>query len=122
MKQDNIFELNLLNSKASELEQQMMMIDQQLQELKFLQDDLDSLSKEKQGEAFIPLNKDMFARGNITDTQNVFVSVGSGVILKKNINGAKEMAERNEKKVSEMKEKILEDIKKIIERMEELQN
>ena len=122
MKEDNIFEMNMLNSRAGELEQQIMLLDQQLQELKFLQDDLDSLSKEKQGEAFMPLNKDMFVRGNITDTKNVFVSVGSGIILKKNITGAKEMAERNEKKVSEIKEKILNDIKRIIERMEELQN
>jgi prefoldin alpha subunit len=122
MKEDNIFELNMLNSRAGELEQQIMMLDQQLQELKFVEDDLDSLSKEKQEEAFMPLNKDMFVRGSIADTKNVFVSVGSGIILKKDINGAKEMAERNEKKVSEVKEKLLSDIRKIVERMEELQN
>ena len=116
-KQSALMELSMLDNKTRELEQQIMMIDQQLQELKLLQNDLDGFSKEGKKEVLMPLSRNMFVKGNLSDSDNVFVSVGSGIVVKKSLKEAKELCENDEKKVSQMKEKLLNEITALVNRM-----
>jgi len=121
-KEKTLMEIGILDNKTRELEQQIMMVDQQLQELKLLQKDLDEFSKEGKKEALMPLSRNIFVKGSISDSENVFVNVGAGVIVKKNIKEAKELCERDEKKISQIKEKLIDEINKIVTRMIEIEN
>ena len=116
-KQNALMEIGMLDNKTRELEQQIMMIDQQLQELKLLQNDLEGFSKEGKKEVLMPLSRNMFVKGNLSDSDDVFVSVGSGVVVKKSLKEAKELCENDEKKVSQLKEKLMDEITGIVNRM-----
>jgi len=116
-KENALMEIGMLDTKTRELEQQMMLIDQQLQELKFLQQDLDIFSKEGKKETLMPLSRNIFVKGDISDSESVLVNVGAGVIVKKSIKEAKELCENDEKKVSQLKEKLLNEITGIVNRM-----
>ena len=116
-KQSALMEIGVLDNKTRELEQQIMMIDQQLQELKLLQNDLEGFSKEGKKEVLMPLSRNMFIKGNLSDSDNVFVSVGSGVVVKKSLKEAMELCENDEKKVSQLKEKLINEITIIVNRM-----
>ena len=117
-----IFELGLMDSRAREFEQQIMIIDRQLQELRLIQEDLEKLSKNGKKEVLMPLSSDILVKGNITDSENVLVNVGAGVVLKKNINEAKDITEKHEKKISEVKEKLLDEINRIVDYMLKLES
>jgi prefoldin alpha subunit len=117
-----IFELGLMDSRAREFEQQIMIIDGQLQELRLIQEDLEKLSKNGKKEVLMPLSSDILVKGNITDSENVLVNVGAGVVLKKNINEAKDITEKHEKKISEVKEKLLDEINRIVDYMLKLES
>lgn len=116
-KQSALMEIGVLDNKTRELEQQIMMIDQQLQELKLMQNDLEGFSKENKKEVLMPLSRNMFVKGNLGDSDNVFVMVGSGVVVKKSLKEAKELCENDEKKVSQLKEKLINEITTIVNRM-----
>jgi len=121
-KEKIIYELGMIDSKARELEQQVALIDRQLQELRLVQEDIEKLSKEGKREVLMPLSSDILVRGNIADSENVLVNVGAGVILKKNIKEAKEVIEKHEKKLSGIKEKLLDEINKIVDYMLKLES
>lgn len=121
-KEKIIFELGLMDSRAREFEQQIMIIDRQLQELRLIQEDLENLSKNGKKEVLMPLSSDILVKGNITDSENVLVNVGAGVVLKKNINEAKDITEKHEKKISEVKEKLLDEINRIVDYMLRLES
>ena len=116
-KQSALMEIGVLDNKTRELEQHIMMIDQQLQELKLLQNDLEGFSKEGKKEVLMPLSRNMFVKGNLGDSDNVFVLVGSGIVVKKSLKEAKELCENDEKKVSQLKEKLMDEITGIVNRM-----
>jgi prefoldin alpha subunit len=116
-KQNALMEISMLDNKTRELEQQIMMIDQQLQELKLLQNDLEGFSKEDKKEVLMPLSRNIFVKGSLSDSDNVFVSVGSGVVIKKSLKEARELCENDEKKVSQLKEKLINEITIIVNRM-----
>ena len=121
-KEKIIYELGMIDSKARELEQQVALIDRQLQELRLVQEDIEKLSKEGKREVLMPLSSDILVRGSIADSENVLVNVGAGVILKKNIKEAKEVIEKHEKKLSGIKEKLLDEINKIVDYMLKLES
>jgi len=116
-KEKIIIQLSMLDSKTRDFEQQIMAIDQELQELKLLQNDLERFSKEGKKEILMPLSRNILVKGNVIDSENVLVNVGGGILLRKTLDEAKEMSENDEKKISRMKEKLLDEIDNIVNHM-----
>jgi len=114
-RQSKILELNMLDAQLKQLEQQAMMIEQQIFDQQSLITNLDELKKSKKGqEMLFQLSRNVFAEGNLKNSNEVLVNVGSNVIVKKNIEEAKKITERAKLKLVDLNEDIRKEMQNII--------
>lgn len=99
-KQQKLIELQILNQQGEQLRQHLIYLEEQMDNLKKLKGNLDSIEKEKNGkEMYMPLSSGVFIKTELKDNDEVLVGVGAGVIVKKKIKDAKEMLIDQENKM-----------------------
>lgn len=84
MNQENMIQASLLQKQAQELEENLSLIDKQIQGLLELKDSLNHLSKSNEKELLSNLGHGIHMKTNLVDKE-LFVEVGSGVVVKKQI-------------------------------------
>jgi prefoldin alpha subunit len=95
-------ELQMLDQQIKQYQKQVQLIEQQMVELNSVKENLDDIKKLKQGaEILAPLSSGIFAKASIKDTNELLVNVGSDVIVKKDVDSAKALID---KQLGEMEE------------------
>jgi prefoldin alpha subunit len=119
--QKKIVQFQILESNLKVLQERAGLISQRLDEFQKTREAINELEKTKPDKALIPLGSGNFVQGSIENTDDIIVSMGSDIALKKSREGALEVLD---KKVTEM-ENSLNDITKksqaIVKGLEEIQ-
>lgn len=114
--QRKIMEINILENRLVQLEQQFNLIDQKVMEQQLLQMNLDELKKSKSKEMLLPLGNNVFISGKVENPE-IFVNVGARVIVKKDTEKAKEIIERQKMSLVELRDEIGRQIEESIQRI-----
>ena len=84
MNQESIIQSSLLQKQAQEIEENLMLIERQIQGMLELKDSLNHLSNSNEKEILSNLGHGIHMKTNLI-TKELFVEVGSGVVVKKQI-------------------------------------
>ncbi|MDD5649973.1 MAG: prefoldin subunit alpha [Candidatus Nanoarchaeia archaeon] len=114
-------ELQTVDAQIKQIQQQLMGINQQILELKKVDDDLTEFEKVKTGsKMFFALGPGIFAEGSI-DSKDLLLNVGSNITVKKPIMETKQLIDNQIKELESIVEKLQEDVQLVGLRGQELQ-
>ena len=108
-----IIEIRLLENQINQLEQQITLIDRQILELQIMQTNLDDIKKIKNDNALVPIGKDIFVESDIKSADKVLVNVGYGIFVKKTTEGAKDILEKQNKKLLDIRKEVINEVNNI---------
>jgi len=121
-KQNEMFELNMLDMQLRQLEQQALMLEQQTAELITINSSLDELKKAKKNQKVLfPVSRDIFAEGTLDNSNEVLVNIGSKTIARKSVDDAKKINEKQIEIFSEASENISREMQRIVMRIREIE-
>ena len=84
--QKTYYEMHLLGQQIKQVQQQLQTIDSQLEELDKTADSVESLNNIRKGsEIFVSISPGIFAKAEITDTENLLLNVGAGTGVQKSV-------------------------------------
>ena len=111
-----MMELEELNRHSKDNEERLKIVEQQILELKSFESNLGELESNKNKEVLASLGKGVFIKADLKE-EDLFVEVGSGILVKKSLGDSKKIAEHQIKKLLEMKNQLLSENESISERM-----
>ena len=116
-----ILELNLRNDEMKALEQQLMLIESQAANIKQVVSDLEDM-KGKDKNILASIGNGVFARARVTDSKNIFINIGAGCVVEKDIEEAKKIINKQISELDNIKETARKEIEKRSESLAELEN
>lgn len=124
--QEKYLEFQMLSQQLQQLQQNIESLEKHIVDLSTLKESLDNISKVKPGEeSLMPLGNGVFIKGEIKETQNVIMNVGSDVFVERTVVEAIETVEKQLGEVNilftNMQEEALQTHSKITEIQEEFQ-
>jgi prefoldin alpha subunit len=111
--QEIVNELNLYQSQAELLQQQIETIRVSISELEILEDTLDNIEGEEGAEAFVPIGAGSFIQADLKNTDQVIMSIGAGVAIKKKLADAKETLKVQKEDLQKTEGKMIENLQKL---------
>ncbi|MDD5253616.1 MAG: prefoldin subunit alpha [Candidatus Nanoarchaeia archaeon] len=94
MNEEGLLDLQTLSYQIQQLQEQLQIIENQFTELSILSSALDEVKESKGKNSLIPLGPGIFAEAELKDTDKVLVNVGSEIMVRKTIQEAKELIEK----------------------------
>ncbi|MFH1500681.1 MAG: prefoldin subunit alpha [archaeon] len=110
MEENYILQLSLLEQQSQEIEKQINLVEQQINELQIFSLNLDKFKGE--GEMLAPLGRGVFVKSEVKD-KKLFVNIGSGVIVKKTPEEAKEIVLDQVNKLGNLRVELFNEIEKV---------
>jgi prefoldin alpha subunit len=108
-----INEINLYKNQAEVLQQQVEAIQASLAEVETLESTLEDIKDEKSLETLVPVGAGSFMNAEIKKTDEVVMSVGAGVAIKKSTEEAKEILDSQKEELNDSLDKMLKNLQKI---------
>ena len=119
--QKKYLELQMMDQQIKQLQQQLMAVNQQIVELKRVDDDLNEFENvKKDSKMFFSLGPGIFAEGTITN-KDLLLNVGSNVMVKKPILDTKKIISMQIDELEGIVHKIQDDLGTVDLRGHELQ-
>ncbi len=118
--EQKMMRLQVLQNSLQKLEQREKLLIQGLEDLERTKLALQEL-KGSEGQAFVPVGANNFVKGNIEDSENVLVSIGAGIAVKKTRENALKLSESRIAEFRKEAEKTMEDMKKMGAEFQNLQ-
>jgi len=106
MANEEILMIAELEQEMKQLEERLGMLEQQTLEMQKLEQSLDEIKKNKEKKIMAGLGRGIFMKAEIKE-EDLFVDVGSGVILKKSVEDTKKIIKEQVKKMFEFKQKLI---------------
>ena len=91
MNEELMIQAKELQEQSEEAEKNLKVVKEQINELEQFIQQLDSISKSDEKEALALIGKGVYVKAKIDPEQKLFVNVGGGVVLQKNISEIKEI-------------------------------
>ncbi|MSS74083.1 prefoldin subunit alpha [Candidatus Pacearchaeota archaeon] len=112
--------LTQMNQQYENLQEQIKVIEQQLLELQYFREELNILSSKENSSILAPLGKSVFAPVVFSSSEKVFVEVGAGYFVKKNLHDAKLVVEEQTKKFHEFKAQLSAEVSSLTVQLEQM--
>jgi len=106
-------ELNLYKSQAEVLQQQVEAIQASLAEVETLESTLEDVKDQNSLEALVPVGAGSFMNAEIKNTNEIVMSIGAGVAIKKSVEEAKETLSSQKEELNDSLDKMLKNLQKI---------
>ena len=106
MNQEIMQMLGQMNQQHEALQEQIKIVDQQLVELGQFGEELSALEEHKNETVITSLGKSVFAPVKLMPDEKMFVEVGAGYFVRKDINGTKIVVEEQNKRLHEFKNNL----------------
>jgi len=117
-----IIELNLLDSKIKELDQNLAILEKQISELQACQLSLDELKNtKKDSEMLAPIIPGIFAKTKPLNNSELLVDIGAKTLVKKNIDETKKIIQKKIDQSTDVHEKLIAEINLIAQNMNKLE-
>lgn len=120
--QKEVLQINLLDGKLHELEQQMAMLEKQINELQLCQLALDEIKSIKPDtEMFAAISPGVFVKTKLKDNDKFLINTGAKIFCKKNLKDTREFVQKKLDEALEVYNKLGSDMNSIIETMQLLE-
>ncbi len=120
--QEKAFQFQMLQNSLRGLQQKEHVLLSGVDELERTRLALEDLKDSKSSTAYIPLGANNFVLGEIKDSNNVLISVGAGIAVKKSREDAIKVAEDRLKEFRGETDKISQQIRKLSEELMKIQS
>ena len=100
-------EMNAYRQQAELIQQQIELIRSSMAEVDALFATLDEIEDKESVEAFVPVGAGSFIKGELKSTDEIIVSIGSGIAVKKDADGAREILEGQKEDLKDSLDKML---------------
>ena len=105
-------EINAYRQQAELIQQQIDLIQTSIAEVDALSNTLDDLEGKDSVEAFVPVGAGSFIKGELKSTDEIIVSIGSGIAVKKDAEGAREILGGQKEDLKDSLDKMLANLQK----------
>lgn len=103
--QQKYMEFQLLERQMKQVQAQIEQLESQLGELVYLEQSLEEIKHVKDGkEIFVPMGAGIFLQAALKNHQDVLVNVGSGIVVKKTVDQARELLEKQVRELRAVEE------------------
>lgn len=106
-------EINVYKQQGDLIQQQIELVRASIAEVDVLTNTLDDLEGKDSVEAFVPVGAGSFIKGELKNTDEVIVSIGSGIAVKKDVDGARETIARQKKDLEDSLDKMLANMQQV---------
>ena len=100
-------EINAYRQQAELIQQQIEMIQASMAEIDALFNTLEDIEGKDSVEAFVPVGAGSFIKGELKSTDEIIVSIGSGLAVKKDADGAREILTGQKTELKDSLDKML---------------
>ena len=106
-------EINVYRQQAELIQQQIELIQTSIAEIDAFMNTLDDIEGKESVEAFVPVGAGSFVKGELKSTDEIIVSIGSGIAVKKDADGAREIISRQKEELKETMDKMLANLQQV---------
>lgn len=114
-------EINAYSQQAELIKQQIEMIQASMAEIDALSNTLDDIEGKDSVEAFVPVGAGSFIKGELKSTDEIIVSIGSGIAVKKDADGAREIIAGQKEDLQDSLDKMLANLQQVTDIVGNLQ-
>jgi prefoldin alpha subunit len=114
-------EINAYRQQAEVIQQQIDLIQTSIAEVDALSNTLDDLEGKDSVEAFVPVGAGSFIKGELKSTDEIIVSIGSGIAVKKDADGAREIIAGQKEDLKDSLDKMLANLQQVTDIVGNLQ-
>lgn len=114
-------EINAYSQQAELIKQQIEMIQASIAEIDALTNTLDDIEGKDSIEAFVPVGAGSFIKGELKSTDEIIVSIGSGLAVKKDADGAREIMAGQKEELKNSLDKMLANLQQVTDIVGSLQ-
>ena len=100
-------EINAYRQQAELIQQQIELIQSSIAVVDALSTTLDDIEGQESVEAFVPVGAGSFIKGELKSTDEIIVSIGSGLAVKKDADGAREILAGQKEDLKDSLDKML---------------
>jgi prefoldin alpha subunit len=108
-------ELNLYQSQADLMQQQIEAVRASISEIEILESTLNSVKDGEDLETLVPVGAGSFLTAELKNTDEVIMSVGAGVAIKKKLSEAQETITEQKKELQKTMDQMANNLQKITE-------
>lgn len=120
--QQKYMEMQLIEQQLQKLQKQMGTMEEQVQEIDQIIHSVSELKDVKKGsEILVPVSSGIFVKAKIEDPNDVYMNVGANVNVKKDLKYAKEVMQKQQDEIKEMRGNFAHAIDKFMERAKGLE-
>ena len=114
-------EINAYSQQAELIKQQIELIQASIAEIDALTNTLDDIEGKDSIEAFVPVGAGSFMKGELKSTDEIIVSIGSGLAVKKDADGAREIMAGQKEDLKNSLDKMLANLQQVTDIVGNLQ-
>ena len=114
-------EINAYRQQAELIQQQIEMIQASISEVDSLFTTLEDIEGKESIEAFVPVGAGSFIKGELKSTDEIIVSIGSGIAVKKDADGAREIIAGQKEDLKDSLDKMLANLQQVTDIVGNLQ-
>lgn len=119
--QETVLMYQLLEKQREQFNEQLGLLERKRMELEISKEATKTISDLKEEkETLVPLGGDLFSYGKISDTKNILVNIGAGIMIKNDVKSATEFIDTRLKEIENIKNKLIQDMGKIENKMQDL--
>jgi prefoldin alpha subunit len=121
--QRRYIEYQVEEQQIRQLQQQLEKLEAQTAEIAAVEQSIDDMAKAKEGdEVLVPVSGGIFFRAGMTDNSSFLVNVGSGVVVKKDVEGTKQLIREQAREIDKFKEQVVEQLAVHIAKYQEIES
>ncbi|MBR9676446.1 prefoldin subunit alpha [Candidatus Woesearchaeota archaeon] len=107
MVEKNKLSQQVINERVSQVEEQLIKVESQIQEFQRIINDLDEYSKiSEDSELLAPIANGIFVKAKKLENNSFFVNIGGGVVAKKSLSSTKELMTTQLTSLEEYREEL----------------
>ena len=114
-------EMNVYRQQAELIQQQIELIQASIAEVDALSNTIDDIEGKESVEAFVPVGAGSFIKGELKSTDEIIVSIGSGIAVKKDADGAREIIAGQKEDLKDSLDKMLANLQQVTDIVGNLQ-
>lgn len=114
-------EINAYSQQADLIKQQIELIQASIGEIDALTNTLDDIEGKDSIEAFVPVGAGSFIKGELKSTDEIIVSIGSGLAVKKDADGARKIMAGQKEDLQNSLDKMLANLQQVTDIVGNLQ-
>ena len=120
--QEMYMEYQVMDQRIKQLQKQLELLTGQIVEANSTSRSLEDFKSIREGtEIFVPLTSGIFAKASIKDTSELFVNVGAGTVVAKDISSAKKLISGQIEEMQKVHKRMAEDLEKMMEKAGQLE-